>query len=107
MPALRSRGAFRLNSWSAAETDAARSIPPGALNPGMRALTIAPPPGYLKSLTPLPNGLTVSSKAGGSYPFVQVFATRLSFLTRNQYIDARGSLLGKRSVLRHCTVIVT
>ena len=48
------------------------------LNPGMRALIIAPPPGYLKLLTPLPDSLTVSSKADGVYPFVHVFAMRLS-----------------------------
>jgi hypothetical protein len=48
------------------------------LNPGMRALIIAAPPGYLKLLAPLPDGLTVSSRAHGNYPFVQVFATRLS-----------------------------
>jgi hypothetical protein len=48
------------------------------MNPGMRALIIAPPPGYLKLLAPLPDGLTVSSKTAGNYPFVQVFATRLS-----------------------------
>jgi hypothetical protein len=48
------------------------------MNPGMRALIVAPPPGYLKLLTPLPEGLTVSSRADGTYPFVQLFATRLS-----------------------------
>ena len=48
------------------------------MNPGMRTLIIAPPPGYLKLLAPLPEGLTVSSRAEGMYPFVQVFATRLS-----------------------------
>ncbi len=48
------------------------------MNPGMRALIIAPPSGYLKLLTPLPDGLTVSSRADGMYPFMQVFATRLS-----------------------------
>ena len=48
------------------------------MNPGMRALVIAPPPGYLKLLAPLHDGLTVSSRANGVYPFVQVFATRLS-----------------------------
>jgi hypothetical protein len=48
------------------------------MNPGMRALVIAPPPGYLKLLAPLHHGLNVSSKAAGIYPFVQVFATRLS-----------------------------
>jgi hypothetical protein len=48
----------------------------------MRALIIAPPPGYLKLLAPLSDGLTVSSRATGNYPFVQVFATRLSEISR-------------------------
>ena len=52
------------------------------MNPGMRGLIIAPPPGYLKLLAPLPDGLTVSSRAHGMYPFVQVFATRLSEISR-------------------------
>ena len=52
------------------------------MNSGMRALIIAPPPGYLKLLAPLPDGLTVSSRADGTYPFVQVFATRLSEISR-------------------------
>jgi hypothetical protein len=47
------------------------------LNPGMRALIIDPPPGYLKLLTPLLDRLTVSSRTDGVYPFVQVFAMRL------------------------------
>ncbi len=52
------------------------------MNPGMRALVIAPPPGYLKLLAPLPDGLNVSSRAAGTYPFVQAFATRLSEISR-------------------------
>ena len=52
------------------------------LNPGMRALILAPPPGYLKLLAPLPDGLTESSRTRGPYPFVQVFATRLSEIRR-------------------------
>jgi hypothetical protein len=52
------------------------------MNPGMRALVIAPPRGYLKSLVPPHHGLNVSSRAAGVYPFVQVFATRLSEITR-------------------------
>jgi hypothetical protein len=52
------------------------------MNPGMRALVMAPPPGYLKLLAPLPDGLNVSSRAAGTYPFVQVFATRLSEISR-------------------------
>ena len=50
--------------------------------PGMQALILAPPPGYLKLLAPLPDGLVVSSKADGTYPFVQVFATRLSEINK-------------------------
>jgi hypothetical protein len=56
------------------KTPVARKL---GMNPGMRALIIAPPPGYLKLLTPAPDGLTVSSRADGMYPFVQIFATRL------------------------------
>jgi hypothetical protein len=52
------------------------------MNPGMRALIIAPPPGYLKLLAP---SLMVSlslPEPDGMYPFVQVFATRLSEISR-------------------------
>lgn len=52
------------------------------MNPGMQALIVAPPPGYLKVLAPLPDGLTVSSTADGMYPFVQIFATHLSEITK-------------------------
>ena len=44
------------------------------MNPGMRALIITAPPGYLELLMPLPKALTVSARAEGMYPFVQVFA---------------------------------
>jgi hypothetical protein len=50
------------------------------MNPGMHALIIEPPPGYLKLLAG--DSLTESSRGGGMYPFVQVFATRLSRITR-------------------------
>jgi hypothetical protein len=50
------------------------------MNRGMSALIIAPPPGYLKLLTTSPQ--LVSSRAYGMYPFVQVFATRLSEIHR-------------------------
>jgi hypothetical protein len=52
------------------------------MNRGMSALIIAPPPGYLKLLTTSPHELAVSSRAYGMYPFVQVFATRLSEIHR-------------------------
>jgi hypothetical protein len=46
------------------------------MNPGMRALLIAPPRGYLKLLAPLSDSLTVSSRAAGNYSFVQIFAKK-------------------------------
>lgn len=52
------------------------------IKPGMQALILAPPPGYLKLLGPLPEGFTISSKARGLYQFVQVFATRLSEISK-------------------------
>lgn len=52
------------------------------MNPGMRALIIAPPRGYLKLLAPLSDSLTVSSRAAGDYSFAQVFMTRLSEISR-------------------------
>ncbi len=61
------------------KTPVARKL---GMNPGMRALIIAPPPGYLKSLAPFPDDLTVSSRADGMYPFVQVFTKRLSEINR-------------------------
>jgi hypothetical protein len=52
------------------------------MNPGMPTLIIAPPPGYLELLAPLPDGLTISSRADGMYRFLQVFATRLSEINK-------------------------
>ncbi len=42
---------------------------------GMDALVLGAPSGYLKLLTPLPEGVTVSEKIGGTHQFVQLFAT--------------------------------
>jgi len=57
------------------KTPVARKL---GMKPGMRALIIAPPPGYLKLLASVPDGPAVSSRADGTYPFVQFFATRLA-----------------------------
>jgi predicted SnoaL-like aldol condensation-catalyzing enzyme len=46
------------------------------LKPGMRALVLAAPSGYLKSLAPLPEGVVVSETVGGTHGFVQFFATK-------------------------------
>ena len=48
------------------------------IKPGMRLLIAAPPFDYLQKLAPLPERVEVSLKADATYPFVQVFATRLS-----------------------------
>jgi hypothetical protein len=52
------------------------------MKPGLRALIVAAPPDYLKLLAPLPEGAIVSSKAGGTYEFVQIFATQLSEISK-------------------------
>ena len=50
------------------------------LNPGMKAFIIAPPAGYLKLLARAAGGLTVTTRAAGMFPFVQIFATRVAEL---------------------------
>jgi predicted SnoaL-like aldol condensation-catalyzing enzyme len=44
----------------------------------MSALIVAAPPGYLKLIAPLPEGVSVSHVANGTHPFVQFFATHAS-----------------------------
>jgi predicted SnoaL-like aldol condensation-catalyzing enzyme len=67
------------------------------LKPGMRALMIAAPSGYLKSLAPLPEGVVLSEKMGGTHEFVQFFATRKSDIesssTKLLKTAAAGALL--------------
>ena len=53
------------------------------LKPGMRALVIAAPSGYLKSLAPLPEGVVISEVMGGTHEFVQFFATRKSDIEKS------------------------
>jgi predicted SnoaL-like aldol condensation-catalyzing enzyme len=48
------------------------------LKPGMRALVVAAPSGYLKSLAPLPKGVVISEAVGGTHEFVQFFAKKRS-----------------------------
>ena len=52
------------------------------MKPGMHALIMAPPPGYQELLAPLPDDVVVHSKPGRPYPFVQIFATRLSDISK-------------------------
>jgi predicted SnoaL-like aldol condensation-catalyzing enzyme len=53
------------------------------LKPGMRALVLGAPSGYLESLAPLPEGLVVSKTVGGTHQFVQFFATRKSEIQKS------------------------
>lgn len=46
------------------------------IKPGMRALVVAAPSGYLNMLAPLPEGVVVSGAGGGTHEFIQFFATR-------------------------------
>jgi hypothetical protein len=67
------------------------------IKPGMRSLVVAAPPAYLKLLAPLPEGVTVSSTAAGTHPFVQFFASSLEDIGKSvpsllKHAD-RGALL--------------
>lgn len=53
------------------------------LKPGMRALVVAAPSAYLKSLAPLPEGVVISEAMGGTHEFVQFFATRRSDIEKS------------------------
>jgi hypothetical protein len=48
------------------------------IKPGMKALVIAAPDGYVRRMTPLPEGVEIVTKLAGTYPFVQLFATRMA-----------------------------
>jgi hypothetical protein len=48
------------------------------LKPGMRALVMAAPEGYLNRLTPLPEGVDIATMPTATYEFVQFFATRMA-----------------------------
>jgi predicted SnoaL-like aldol condensation-catalyzing enzyme len=53
------------------------------LKPGVRALVVAAPSAYLKSLAPLPEGVVISEAMGGTHEFVQFFATRRSDIEKS------------------------
>ncbi|MGH9483036.1 MAG: hypothetical protein ACRD1L_13190 [Terriglobales bacterium] len=44
------------------------------IKPGMRALIVGAPPGFMQLLQPLPDGATVAATRTGLYPFLQFFA---------------------------------
>ena len=53
------------------------------LKPGMRALVLGAPSGYMDSLAPLPDGVAVSESLGSAHEFVQFFATKKSEITKS------------------------
>lgn len=53
------------------------------MKPGMRALVVGAPRGYLKLLTPLPEALVLSETLNGTHQFVQLFATHASEIKRS------------------------
>ncbi len=62
------------------------------IKPGMHALIVAAPSGYLKLLAPLPEGVVVSEAAGGTHQFVQLFATRKADIKKSA-----------PALLKHCS----
>ena len=54
------------------------------LKPGMRALVLGAPSGYMDSLAPLPDGVAVSEGLGSVHEFVQFFATKKSEITKSK-----------------------
>ena len=53
------------------------------LKPGMRALVIGAPSGYIDSLAPLPDRFEVSQNLASTHEFVQFFATRKSEIVKS------------------------
>ena len=53
------------------------------MKPGMRALVVGAPRGYLKLLTPLPEALVLSEIQNGTHQFVQFFAARASEIKKS------------------------
>ena len=53
------------------------------LTPGMRALVLGAPSGYIDSLAPLPDRVEVSESLGSAHDFVQFFATKKSEIVKS------------------------
>jgi hypothetical protein len=53
------------------------------LKPGMRALVLGAPSGYMNSLAPLPDRVEVSQSLGSAHEFVQFFATKKTEITKS------------------------
>jgi len=53
------------------------------LKPGMRALVVGAPSGYIDSLAPLPDRVDVSESLESTHDFVQFFATNKSEIAKS------------------------
>jgi hypothetical protein len=53
------------------------------LKPGMRALVMAAPDGYISRLSSLPEGVEIATKPTATYEFVQFFATRMTEIEKS------------------------
>ena len=53
------------------------------LKPGMRALVLDAPSGYMNSLAPLPDRVAVSHRPGSPHEFIQFFATKKSDIEKS------------------------
>ncbi len=53
------------------------------LKPGMRALVLGAPSGYMNSLAPLPDRVEVSQSLGSTHEFVQFFAKNKSDIAKS------------------------
>ncbi|HTU52006.1 MAG TPA: hypothetical protein VMF56_15550 [Acidobacteriaceae bacterium] len=53
------------------------------LKAGMRTLLLAAPDDYLSRLTPLPDKVEIATKPGGTYEFIQFFATRMAEIKKS------------------------
>jgi hypothetical protein len=74
---------FRANSSEGEQSKMASIVKKLGLKPDMRVLVVAAPSGYMRLLAPLPEGVTVSERIGGTNDFVQFFATRKSEIEKS------------------------
>ena len=53
------------------------------LKPGQRAVVVNAPPGYVKSLGPLPEGVTLAAQLAGKFDWVQLFVKNQAELKKS------------------------
>jgi len=60
------------------------------IKPGARIVILAPPPGYARTLGPLPPGVVIAKTLRGSFDFIQLFLTKRRELERRFAALARA-----------------